>query len=70
MNSAIIIYKNPDGNIKLDVRLEEESVWLTQDQIATLFNKAKSTINEHIKNVYEEKELQETLTMKKFGISE
>lgn len=70
MNSEIIIYKNPDGNIKLDVRLEEESVWLTQDQIATLFNKAKSTINEHIKNVYEEKELQETLTMKKFGISE
>jgi len=70
MNSEIIIYKNPDGNIKLDVRLEEESVWLTQDQIATLFNKAKSTINEHIKNVYEEKELQESLTMKKFGISE
>jgi hypothetical protein len=70
MNSEIIIYKNPDGNIKIDVRLEEESVWLTQDQIATLFNKAKSTINEHIKNVYDEKELQESLTMKKFGISE
>ena len=70
MNSGIIIYQNQEGNIKIDVRLEEESVWLTQDQMATLFGKAKSTINEHIKNVYEEGELDETLTMKKFGISE
>ncbi len=70
MNSDIIIYKNPDGSIKIDVRLEEENVWLTQDQMATLFNKAKSTINEHIKNIYEEQELLETVTMKKFGISE
>ena len=69
-NSEIIIYQNPDGNIKIDVRLEEETVWLTQDQMATLFGKAKSTINEHIKNVYEENELQEAATMKKFGISE
>jgi hypothetical protein len=70
MNSDIIIYQNPDGNIKIDVRIEEESVWLTQDQMATLFGKAKSTINEHIKNVYEENELQEAATMKKFGNSE
>jgi hypothetical protein len=69
-NSEIIIYQNPDGNIKIDVRLEEETVWLTQDQMAILFGKAKSTINEHIKNVYEENELQEAATMKKFGISE
>ncbi len=67
MNSDIIIYKNPDGSIKIDVRLEEENVWLTQDQMATLFSKAKSTINEHIKNIYEEQELLETVTMKKFG---
>jgi len=70
MNSDIIIYQNQEGNIKIDVRLEEESVWLTQDQMATLFGKAKSTINEHIKNVFEEGELDETQTMKKFGISE
>jgi hypothetical protein len=70
MNSDIIIYQNQEGNIKIDVRLEEESVWLTQDQMAALFGKAKSTINEHIKNVYEENELDETQTMKKFGISE
>lgn len=69
-NSEIVIYQNPDGNIKIDVRLEEETVWLTQDQMASLFGKAKSTINEHIKNVYEENELQEAATMKKFGISE
>ena len=69
-NSEILIYQNPEGSIKIDVRLEEESVWLTQDQMANLFGKAKSTINEHIKNVYDENELDETLTMKKFGISE
>jgi hypothetical protein len=70
MNSDIIIYKNPDGSIKIDVRLEEENVWLTQDQMATLFSKAKSTINEHIKNIYDDQELLETVTMKKFGNSE
>lgn len=69
-NSEIILYQNTEGNIKLDVRLEEETVWLTQDQMATLFGKAKSTVNEHIKNIYDEKELDESATMKKFGISE
>jgi len=71
MNTGeILIYQNTEGNIKIDVRLEEETIWLTQDQMSTLFGKAKSTINEHIKNIYEEQELEETLTMKKFGISE
>jgi len=68
--SEILIYQNTDGHIKIDVRLEEETVWLTQDQMAALFGKSKSTINEHIKNVYEENELEEFSTMKKFGISE
>lgn len=71
MNTGeILIYQNQDGNIKIDVRLEEETVWLTQDQMALLFGKAKSTINEHIKNIYEENELEESITLKKFGISE
>lgn len=71
MNTGeIIIYQNHEGTIKIDVRLEEETVWLKQDQMAVLFGKAKSTINEHIKNVYTENELQEEATMKKFGISE
>ena len=71
MNTGeILIYQNQEGNIKIDVRLEEETVWLTQDQMAQLFGKAKSTINEHIKNIFEEGELQEELCMHKFGISE
>lgn len=70
MNSDILIYQNQEGNIKIDVRLEEETVWLTQEQMATLFGKAKSTINEHIKNVYEENELEKVNTLHKFGNSE
>lgn len=69
MNSDIIIYQNQDGNIKIDVRLEEESVWLTQDQMATLLGKVKSTINEHIKNVFAEGELDERVVVRKFRIT-
>ena len=54
-NSEIIIYTAPDGTTKLQVQLEDETVWLTQDQMAMLFGKAKSTINEHIKNIYAER---------------
>ncbi|MEP6794110.1 MAG: virulence RhuM family protein [Saprospiraceae bacterium] len=69
MNSELILYQNPDGSIKIDVRLEEETVWLTQDQMATLFGKAKSTINEHIKNVFAEGELDEKVVVRKFRIT-
>jgi hypothetical protein len=69
-NSEILIYQSQEGTIKVDVRLKDETVWLTQDQMAQLFGKAKSTINEHIKNVYDEIELLESATMKKFGNSE
>jgi hypothetical protein len=69
MSSDIIIYKNPDGSIKIDVRLEEENVWLTQDQMATLFSKSKSTITEHIKNVFAEGELDEKVVIRKFRIT-
>ena len=71
MNTGeVLIYQNQEGNIKIDVQLNDETVWLTQDQMAQLFGKAKSTINEHIKNIFEEGELQEELCMHKFGISE
>ena len=70
MNSEILIYQNQDGNIKIDVRLENETVWLTQEQMALLFGKAKSTINEHIQNIYQEGELEKEGTLQKFGISE
>jgi hypothetical protein len=69
-NSEILICRNPDGKIKIDVRLEEETVWLTQEHMAELFGKAKSTINEHIKNIFAGGELIESEVMKKFGISE
>ena len=51
-NSEILIYQNSDGNIKIDVRLEEETVWLTQTQLCELFQKSKATISEYIKNVF------------------
>jgi len=69
-NSEILIYQNPDGKIRIDVRLEDETVWLTQDHMAQLFGKAKSTINEHIKNIFADGELAENAVVKKFGISE
>ncbi len=62
----ILIYQNPDGNIKVDVRLEDETVWLTQAQLCELFNKSKATISEHIKNVFEEGELDEKVVVRKF----
>jgi len=65
-NSEIIIYQNQEGNIKIDVRLEEETVWLTQDQMATLFGKGRSTVAEHIANVFEEGELEQNRTCRKF----
>ncbi|NIK73791.1 hypothetical protein FHS56_001304 [Thermonema lapsum] len=63
----IIIYKSEDGP-KLEVRLEEETVWLTQKQMALLFDKDVRTINEHIKNIYKEGELLEKATIRKFRI--
>ncbi len=55
---------------QVDVTFEDDTVWLTQEQMAELFQKAKSTINEHISNIYKEGELQQQSTMRKFGNSE
>jgi hypothetical protein len=62
----LIIYQNPDGSIKIDVRLEEETVWLTQAQMASLFDKGRTTITEHIQNVFKEGELDEKLVCRDF----
>ena len=59
-----------DNNVEVTAILEDENIWLTQEQIGKLYNKAKSTINEHIKNIYLEHELEENNTMRKFGNSE
>lgn len=66
MTGEIILYKNSEGNIKLDVRLEEETVWLTQAQMSDLFNKDKRTISEHIINIFQEGELREISVVRKF----
>ena len=63
--SEIVIYKSEDGNIKVDVLFEDETVWLTQQQICELFCKSRSTISEHIKNIFEEGELQEDVVVRK-----
>ena len=65
-NSEIIIYQNTDGDIKVEVRLEEETVWLTQEQMAKLFGKARTTITELIQNVFKEGELDEKVVCRNF----
>lgn len=57
-NDNMLIYQSADGKIKIDVRFERETVWLSLDQMATLFGRDKSTISRHVKNIFEEGELQ------------
>ena len=63
--SEIVIYKSEDGNIKVDVLFENETVWLTEQQICELFGKSRSTISVHIKNIFDEGELQEDVVVRK-----
>lgn len=65
-NGEILIYQNDVGDVKIDVRLEGETVWLTQEQMATLFGKARSTVAEHIQNVFHEGELEEGVVCRNF----
>ncbi|MBR6162859.1 virulence protein RhuM/Fic/DOC family protein [bacterium] len=64
----IIIYTSEDGTVSLDTKLENETIWLTQDMMAKLFETTVPNINMHIKNIYEEQELEENRTIKKFLI--
>ncbi len=66
MNSQILIYESGEGNVKVDVHLEDETVWLTQAQMAELFNKGRSTITEHIGNIFHEGELDEKVVCRNF----
>lgn len=68
MTDEILIYQDEQGNANIDVRIQQETVWLTQKQMAELFDKNVRTINEHINNVYEEGELQRNSTIRKFRI--
>jgi hypothetical protein len=64
-NTDILIYQTEDGNTKIDMKLEDSTVWMTQKAIAELYQKGINTINEHIKNIYQEAELQEEATIRK-----
>ena len=65
-NSEILIYKSANSDIKIDVRLEDETVWLTQARLCDLFDKSKATISEHIKHIFEEGELDEEEVVRNF----
>ena len=65
-NSQIIIYQSESGETKLDVRLKDETVWLTQKDMADLFQTTKQNVGQHLKNIFEEKELDEHSVVKKF----
>ncbi|MEL1245496.1 virulence RhuM family protein [Flavobacterium sp. DGU11] len=65
-DSNIIIYQTEDGTTKIETRLEDETVWLTQAQLAELFQKSKATVSEHIKNIFEENELEINSVVRKF----
>jgi len=69
-NNQLIIYQTEDGKVKIETHFENETVWLNIEQIAELFQKSRSTINEHILNIYKEQELEQELSMRKIGISD
>ncbi|MCK5122990.1 MAG: virulence RhuM family protein [Candidatus Pacebacteria bacterium] len=66
LQSQIVIYKAKNGEIKIDVRFEGDTVWLTQNALAELFRTTKNNISQHVKNIFEESELDQTATVKKF----
>ncbi|MEX2379419.1 MAG: virulence RhuM family protein, partial [Vicingaceae bacterium] len=66
MDSEILIFQAEDGQTKIECRLEDETVWLTQAQMAELFNKGRTTITEHIKNIFDEGELNAEMVSRKF----
>lgn len=66
----LLLYESQDGTIRLDVRMDDETVWLSLDQMATLFGKSRTTVNEHVLHIYEEGELREEETKRKIGISD
>jgi len=65
-SASFIIFKTQDEQVSVDVRFEEETVWLTQEQMAVLFGKARNTISEHIKNIFKEGELVEEVACRNF----
>ena len=73
-NGDIVIYQSEDGNTRINVNLQNETVWLSQQQLVELYRTSKSNISEHIKHIFEENELEESLVVRIFrttdGISQ
>lgn len=68
-NSQIIVYQTENGLTKIEVTLENETVWLSQNQMAELFQRDKSTISRHIKNIFEEREPDKNSVVAKIAIT-
>ena len=66
MASELLIYQSETGDTKVEVRLENDSVWLTQGQMTELYQTTKQNISLHLKNIYKERELDENLTVKEY----
>ena len=62
----ILLYQDENGSTQIEVRLENENVWLTQAQLVTLYQSSKANVSEHIKHIFEEGELEEMATVRKF----
>ena len=65
-NNPIIIYQSEDGNTRIEVKFENETVWLTQQQLCDLYQTSKSNISEHIKHIFDEGELDENAVVRNF----
>ena len=65
-NGNILIYQSEDGKTHIDVRIEQETVWLTQAQLCELYQSSKSNVSEHIKHIFEDGELEENAVVRKF----
>ena len=69
IGNEILIYQTEDGQTKIDVKFQNETVWLTQAQLCELYQTSKSNISEHIKHIFEEGELEEKAVVRKFRIT-
>lgn len=66
MKNNMIIYVSKDGNIKVDVNIQNEDIWLSQDVIANLYGTTKNNVSMHLKNIFNEGELEKDSVVKKF----
>ena len=68
-NKKLVLYKDKNNNIQIKVDVDKNTVWLSQKEMATLFDKDVKTVNEHIKNIFKEKELEENSVIRNFRIT-